>query len=164
MDKKHFPDFYRKNVKRVYRFLFYRVSGKKEVAEDLSQDVFLKAFAAFDRYDPAISETSWILTIARNHLINHVQKQRPNVDLNEIENTLWDSVDWASRFSSSFDAERLLSAIAQLPKDDAEIVRLKHLEGWAYEEIAVKVGKNAGALRVQSYRALKQLRKILKQK
>lgn len=164
MDKKHFPDFYKKNMKRVYRFLFYRVAGSREVAEDLTQDVFLKAFAAFDRYDPAVSETSWILTIARNHLINQLQKTRPGVDLEEIENTMWDKVDWAGRLASNFDAERLLKAISQLSDEDAEIVRLKHLEGWAYEEIAEKVGKNAGALRVQGHRALKQLKKILKQK
>lgn len=164
MDKKHFPSFYQEHVKRVYKFLYYRVGGKKEVAEDLTQDVFLKAFNAFDRYDPAISASSWILTIARNHLINQLQKERPSVDLEEIENTIWDRVDLQNALAMSFDEERLYKAIKRLNAEDAELVRLKYLESWSYEEIAEKIGKNAGALRVQAHRALKNLQKILKQK
>ncbi len=164
MDKKHFPDFYREHVKRVYRFLFYRVGGKKEVAEDLTQDVFLKAFNAFDRYDPAISATSWILTIARNHLINQLQKERPGVDLEEIENTLWDRDDVQDRLATNYDERRLLDAVGKLDAESADLVRKKYLEGWSYEDIAAEVGKNAGALRVQAHRVLKELKKILKQK
>ncbi len=163
MERKHFPQFYRTNVKRVYRFLYYRVGGNKEVAEDLTQDVFLKALNAFDRYDPAVSESSWIYTIARNHLINHVQKQHPGVELETIENTDWDKVDWGEKLSASHDEKRLLAAISKLPDEDAEIVRLKYLEGWPYEDIAEKLGKTSGALRVQAHRALKELKKTLKQ-
>lgn len=163
MERKHFPEFYRTNVKRVYRFLYYRVGGNKEVAEDLTQDVFLKALNAFDRYDPAVSESSWIYTIARNHLINHVQKQHPGVELEAIENTDWDKVDWGERLSASHDEKRLLEAISKLPEEDGEIVRLKYLEGWPYEDIAEKLGKTSGALRVQAHRALKELKAILKQ-
>jgi RNA polymerase sigma-70 factor, ECF subfamily len=163
MDRKHFPDFYRDNVKRVYRFLFYRVGGNKETAEDLTQDVFLKALNAFESYDQAISKSSWIFTIARNHLINHLEKQKPNVDLESVENTIWDTDNWAEKLTVRHDEKRLLEAIRRLGPEDAEIVRLKYLEGWPYDDIAEKMGKKAGALRVQSHRALKALKKILKQ-
>lgn len=163
MDRQHFPHFYSKNVQRIYRFLYYRVGGKKELAQDLTQDVFLKAFEAFDRYDEKISASSWIYTIARNHLINQLAKQRPNVDLEEIENTLWDKDDWVERAVVKYDERRLLEAMTKLPKEDADLLRRKHLEGWTYEDIAAECGKNEGALRVQSHRAIKQLRKLLKQ-
>ncbi len=162
MDRSHFPTFYRTHVKKVYRFVFYRVQGNTEVAEDLTQDVFLKALSAFDRYDPTISASSWIYTIARNHLINHVQKQRHTETLEAIENTDWDRVDWAERLCVSHDEKRLLEAIKKLPETDTKIVRLKYLEGWSYEDIAEKLGKTAGALRVQAHRALKELEKLLK--
>ena len=134
------------------------------MAEDLTQDVFVKALNAFESYDPNVSQSSWIYTIARNHLINQLQKTRPGVDLEEIENTVWDTVDWGERMALIHDQERLLGAIAELSKEDAELVRLKYLEGWPYEEIAEKLEKTTGSLRVQAYRALKQLKKILKQK
>ena len=164
VDKKHFPEFYRENVKRVYRFLFYRVGGKKEMAEDLTQDVFVKAFNAFESYDPAVSKSSWIFTIARNHLINQLQKERPNVALEDIEATLWDNVDGVEKMSLKHDEKRLLDAIAALPPEDADVIRLKHLEGWSFDEIAEIKGKTAGALRVQAHRAMKTLKTILKQK
>lgn len=164
MDRNHFPAFYRENAKRIYRFLYFRVGGKKEVAEDLAQDVFLKALAAFESYDPDISQASWIFTIARNHLINFLEKQRTGISLEEIENTWWDRVDWGERAAQKYDAKRLLDALNRLPPADAELVRLKHLQGWSYEEIAMQTGKKAGALRVQGHRALKALKQLLKQK
>ena len=164
MDTKQFSAFYKTNIKRVYRYLLYRVQGNREVAEDLTHDVFLKAFAAFESYDPAISQSSWIYAIARNHLINYVEKTRQNVDLEAIENTDWDRVDWAERLSLRHDERRLWHAIGTLPSEDAEIVRLKYLEGWSYDDIAERLGKTAGALRVQSHRALSALKRVLKQK
>lgn len=164
MDRQQFPHFYRKNVQRIYRFLYYRVSGNKELAQDLTQDVFLKAFEAFERYDAAISETSWIFTIARNHLINTLNKERPNVDLEEIENTIWDREDWVARAELNHDEQRLIESIEKLPRDDARLLRKKYLEGWPYEDLEAAFGKSAGTLRVQAHRAIKELRKILKRR
>jgi len=164
MELRHFPGFYRSNIKRIYRFVYFRVRGNKDVAEDLTQDIFLKAFAAFETFDPEISESSWLFTIARNHIINHVQKQRLGVCLDEIENTVWDCVVWDDKMADRHDHQRMLEALRQLPKDDQDLVRLKHLEGWSYDDLADMTGKNAGALRVQSHRALKELKNILKQK
>ena len=164
MEQRHFPDFYRTNLKRIYRYLYFRVKGNKEVAEDLAQDVFLKAYAAFESYDPEVSQSSWIFTIARNHLINYVEKTRPGASLEEIENTLWDRESWDDKMASIHDHQRMMDALRKLPSEDREIVHLKYLEGWSYDEIAEKLTKNTGALRVQAFRALKVLKGILKQK
>ena len=164
MDRKNYPQFYRKNVQRIYRFLYYRLGGDKETAQDLTQDVFIKALEAFDRYDEKISASAWIFTIARNHLINHFNRKRPGVPLEDIENTLWDQDDWVARAELKHDERRLLEAMKKLPKDDAELIWYKHLEGWQYDELAEKLGKSSGALRVRAHRALGALRKILKQR
>jgi len=134
------------------------------MAEDLTQGVFMKALGAFESYDPEISASAWIFTIARNHLINSLQKEKGNVPLEDIEQTLWDRVDLSDRMALSFDEKRLFEALSQIPADDAEIIRLKHLEGWEYEDIAQIKGKTSGALRIQVHRALKSLKAILKQK
>lgn len=164
MEQQHFPSFYRKHAKQIYRYLYYRVGGDKEKAQDLTQDVFLKAYEAFERYDERVSENAWIFTIARNHLLNTIAKTRPNVSLEDIEETAWDRVDWASRAELRYDEKRLLEAMKQLDPDDRALLQRKHLEGWSFEEIAGEIGKNAGALRVQSHRALKKLRTILKKR
>jgi RNA polymerase sigma-70 factor (ECF subfamily) len=164
MEKRHFPQFYRKHVQKVYRFLYYRVYSNKELAQDLTQDVFIKALEGFDKYDESVSEFSWIFTIARNHLLNTLARTKPTVELEHIENTDWDMEDWAGREELKYDEKRVLEAILGLSKEDADLVRLKYLEGWSYDEIAEINGKKAGALRIQAHRALKQMRDILKQR
>ena len=164
MERRYFEAFYHENVKRVYRFIYFRVGGKKELAEDLTQDVFVKALQAFESYDPAISRTSWILTIARNHLINQLEKIKPQVNLDDVENVLPDPLCLMQEAAVRHDERRLLEAISALNREDAELVRLKYLEGWTYLEIAEITGKSSGTLRVQAYRALKNLQKNLKHK
>jgi RNA polymerase sigma factor (sigma-70 family) len=84
--------------------------------------------------------------------------------LEDIENTAWDKLDWMEKMSMKHDERRLIQALTELGGEDADLVRLKHLEGWSFDEIAQKIGKSPGALRTQSHRALKSLRNILKQK
>lgn len=162
MDKRHFTAFYHSYVDRIYKFVFYRVGGDKPLAQDLTQDVFLKAFEAFDRYDPAISETSWLYTIARNHVINYHAKLRPGVTLEEIEGIVWVSEDGRERFSRRHDEKKLLEAIGRLPAEDAQLIRMKYLEGWPFEDLAEFFQKKSGTLRVQAMRALKKLKLYLK--
>ena len=164
MDTKHFPDFYRANFKRIYRFYFFRVGGKREIAEDLTQDVFVKALGAFESYDPETSKSAWIYTIARNHFVNYLEKSRPGVPLEDVEELASMSDDWPEQMMQRHDAKRLFTAMQELPRPDRDLIRLKFLEGWGYEDIAMQVGKTAGALRVQAHRALKVLQHILKQK
>ena len=162
MDKKHFTRFYETYVERIYKFVFYRVGGNKDVAEDLTHDIFLKAFQAFERYDPAISEVSWLYTIARNHLINENAKRRPGVALEEVEGTLWVAVDFRQRFTSRHDEMKLLEALGKIPEEDAKLIQMKYLEGWSFEDLAEVLNKKSGALRVQATRALKKVKKLLR--
>jgi len=158
MERRHFTAFYHSYVDRIYRFVFYRVGGDKQLAQDLTQDVFLKAFEAFERYDPAKSETSWLYTIARNHLINHHAKTRPGVALEEIEGSVWASEDARERFCQRHDEKKLLEAIAALSPEDAQLIRMKYLEGWSFDDLAESFEKKSGTLRVQARRALKKLK------
>src|SRR3990170_3288855 len=84
MDKRDFETFYRANVDRIYRYLFFRVGGNREVAEDLVSDVFMKALEHFETYDPAISKSAWIYRIAHNRLVNHFRDQKPTTDIDDI--------------------------------------------------------------------------------
>ncbi len=163
MEKPTFDRFYVQFLPRIYKFVLFRVAGKKEVAEDLVQEIFMKAWEAFDRYDPSVSVSAWIYTIARNHVINFHAKQKPTVDLDEIEGTSFAAEDIRERLSGSFDERRLLQALEKLSVEEARLIRMKHLEGWSYDELAEIFDKNSGALRVQSTRAMKKLKTILKQ-
>ncbi len=162
MEKVHFDAFYRAFVKRIYAFVYFRVGGNKALAEDLVQDIFLKAYEAFERFDPTIGESAWIYTIARNHVINTMAKQRPGVDIETIEDSVLVSADARLQFTR-YDMERhLLEAVGRLDKDNAQLIRMKYLEGWTFEDLAEIFGKTPGTLRVQASRALKKLKGLMK--
>ncbi|MBM3205063.1 sigma-70 family RNA polymerase sigma factor [Candidatus Uhrbacteria bacterium] len=162
MDKRHFATFYETYVERIYKFVFYRVGGNKALAQDLTQDVFLKAFQAFDRYDPAVSQVSWLYTIARNHLINDHAKRRPGVDLEEVEGTMLAAEDVRGRFAQRHDEQKLLETLTMIPVEDAKLVRMKYLEGWSFQDLEAIFEKKSGALRVQATRALKKVKQLLR--
>ncbi len=161
MEKLAFDAFYRAFAKRIYAFVYFRVGGNKAVAEDLVQDIFLKAFEAYDRFDPAKGKSAWIYTIARNHVINSMAKQRPAVDLEEIEGMAIVSTDGRERMAIADDERRLLEAIDALGEEEAQLVRMKYLEGWSFDELGEIMEKTPGALRVQASRAMKKLKKTL---
>jgi RNA polymerase sigma-70 factor (ECF subfamily) len=162
MAKPSFEAFYHANVRRIYAFVYFRVGADKPFAEDLVQDIFIKAFEAFDRYDPTISQSAWIYMIARNHLINEMAKRRPGVPLEEVEDSILVSIDARERLALRDDEQRLLQSISLLDKEDAKLIRMKYLEGWKFEELAEIFEKTPATLRVQASRALKRLKSKIK--
>src|SRR2546421_13052425 len=71
-----FGRVYEEHVWRVYGFLSYRVRNR-ELAEDLTQITFERALRAWSRFDPRrASESTWLLAIARNLLIDHHRRDR----------------------------------------------------------------------------------------
>lgn len=162
MDKRHFERFYEEYFERIYRFVFYRVGGNREHVRDLTQDIFLKAFEAFDRYDPTQSHSAWIYTIARNHVINVYAKTRPGITLEEVEGSIHASHDPRHTYLLHQEEITLHVAIESLPLEDARLLRMKYLEGWSFDDLSVAFEKSSGALRVQAGRALKKMQSLLR--
>lgn len=160
-DKNDFLAFYQAHVERIYKFVYFRVGSRKEVAEDLVQDIFIKAFQAFDRYDENKSVSAWIYTIARNTVINHHVKRKANVTLDEIEASPIVSADARKEELLHDDERHLVDALAKLDSEDARLIRMKHLEGWSYEDLADVFEKTPGTLRTQVSRVMKKLKSLI---
>lgn len=162
MDRRHFEAFYHTHVDHVFRFVLFRVAQDRERAKDFTQEVFLKAYQAFERYEPERGARAWIFTIARNHLANAYAAQKEVLSLDEVEEHSALRVSYVDQHESFEDERALLKALDQLPETEAELIRQKYLEGWSFEELAKPLGKTAGALRIQAMRSLKHLQKLLK--
>lgn len=75
--RKAFAEFYDEHVWRVYGFFGYRLRSREE-AEDLTQLTFERALKAWDRFDEShASANTWVMTIARNLLIDHYRRTVP---------------------------------------------------------------------------------------
>ena len=162
MDRRHFEAFYHTHADHVFRFVLYRVAQDRERAKDLTQEIFLKAYQAFESYDPERGARAWIFTIARNHVYNAYAAKKQTSTLEDAEGHVALRVDYLDRHQSKEDEQALLKALDQLPESEADLIRQKYLEGWSFEELAKPLGKTAGALRIQAMRTLKRLQSLLK--
>ena len=149
------------HVDRVYRHIYYRV-GNEVDAEDLTQQVFLKAWQAIDRYKKTASPfIAWLMTISHNLVVDFYRTRKDKAYL-EAEVLADDSASSPERaVEASFEQRRLRKAILQLGRDEQQVVILRFMEGFEFAEIASLLKKKEGNVRVILHRALVKLRNIL---
>lgn len=169
-DTREFESFYQRHVDRVYRFAYFRCGQDRALAEDLTSEILLKALDKFDTYDPNISRTAWIMTIARNHLINYWRDRKETLPLEGPSEDGESSVDEtdARLLSRSLElhgrqtaVHELSHLLAKLGPKDRELVTLHYLDGYGYKDVAQTAGMTETAVKVAVHRALKRLRSLL---
>jgi RNA polymerase sigma-70 factor (ECF subfamily) len=130
---------------------FYRVSAK-EIAEDLTEDVFLKAFTKIASLKEDVTFAGWLYQIARNKVIDHYREKKIVVALDEVENTL----EYESNIIDVVNLEQqqkvLLKFMKELTSEQQVVLKLKFFEDLDNAEIADAIGKNEGAVRVIQHR------------
>ncbi len=160
--KPDFLHFYHEYFDKIYRYIYYRVGGDRERAEDLTSEIFIKAMEHYESYDPAKSVSSWIYTIARNHLLNAFRDAKPAVSLeaaaelgDDIGVIPHDAMHAVLERAGLGDLERTLATVDEATR---KLLMMKFVEGWSYRELARKYGRSSASLRVAVYRAMKDLR------
>ena len=161
-DPNAFGELYDRYVERVYRYLYFRTGSHPE-AEDLAEQVFLKAWEAIGRYRwQGRPFLAWLYRLAHNTHIDHVRTQKPTTSLNNDDRP----VELASaaaqvELARTLDADLLARALGQLTPDQQQVIVMKFIEGMDNEQIAVSMDKREGAIRALQMRALMSLRRVL---
>ncbi len=154
-----FAELYDLYVKAIYAFLISRVSHRS-VAEDLTSDVFMKAFEAMPRFDSRkASFKTWVYQIARNRLIDHYRTQKPS-DAIEQAATVPAASDVVGDLETTLHREHIQKLLEQLPDESRELVTMRVWDDLSYKEIADITGKPEANLKVQFSRALQKLKTI----
>lgn len=144
----------------LYNF-FLRLTGDRASSEDLTQNLFYRVMRYRQSFQPAQGAfRSWIYRMARNvHLDFCKQEARgPQrlADPEEIEERL---ADQGSGYTQD-QFQRLDEAMERLDADQREVLVLSRYQGLKYEEIARIRDSSVAAVKVQVFRALKQLRSL----
>ena len=162
-DADSFGRLYDTYVSRVYRHIYYRV-GSIEDAEDLTQQVFLRAWQAIGRYRKTSSPfVAWLLRIGHNLVIDAYRSKKDKAYL-DFEMAASDSHSSPERVAEmEFDQQQLRRAILQLPSDQQQVILMNFIEGFSNAETASALGKSEGAIRVIQHRALKKMRHMLQE-
>jgi RNA polymerase sigma-70 factor (ECF subfamily) len=156
---KAFGELYSIYLDRIYRYVLYQV-GDRMTAEDITEDVFIKAWRAI-RSCRGKEKTfsTWLYRIAHNHLIN---TRRHRGRLMSIEkNNMVEVMDPKQKVEAKIEYRELLKTIKCLPQNQKQVIILKFIEGLDNREIGRIMSKNEGAIRVSQMRALTTLREKL---
>jgi RNA polymerase sigma factor (sigma-70 family) len=115
----------------------WRILGDDDAARDVVQDAFLRLCRQL-RADVEHRLVEWLFTVVRNCAIDHLRKERPMHQLAEpghAEPTAPATVP-SARLEQHEAADGLLSALARLPRNQQECIRLKFQQGLSYQEIS----------------------------
>jgi RNA polymerase sigma-70 factor, ECF subfamily len=160
-----------KNYQNMVFSTSMRLLANHSEAEDVTQEVFLKAFSNFDRLHDNISAGGWLKTVATNLSLNHLTRYRSrwsffselfggNEGPEEPEFPAEDNVE-----ESLMKTERCAmveKTLQELPPAQRVPLVLYHLEDLAYEEIAAKLGVSLGKVKTDISRGREVLRRKLR--
>jgi RNA polymerase sigma-70 factor (ECF subfamily) len=142
-----------------------RITGDREAAPDVTSSTFLKAYRAFDRYDPSRPLRHWLLRIATNEAISHIRtrarelRHRADVD---AASTVPDTAAVPEQESIARESRaRIRSAVTGLPELYRVVIVLRYFNELTVDEIAQVTGRPASTVGVQLLRGRALLRRAL---
>jgi len=160
-DRHAFGELYDTHVDAVYRYVLYRVREPSD-AEDLTSEVFTRAFANIHRYRwQGKSFLAWLYTIARNAVTDRRRRERPTVDLDDAYGIAEEGPTAHDRAALSEQVDALRGAVKHLTTEQQEVLVLRFVENMSSRQVAKMLGKNEGAIRALQFRALGRLRKLM---
>lgn len=158
-DQEALGQIYDLYFKKIYRFIFFRV-GHKQLAEDLSEDVFLRVFTKLSGISNDSSFEGWVYQIARNLVIDYYRQKKLTVAIEEVENTLEYETNLIDVVNLGQEQKVLFKLLKELGSEQQMVVKLKFFEGLDNVEIAQLLHKNEGAIRVIQHRAIAKLQEL----
>jgi RNA polymerase sigma-70 factor (ECF subfamily) len=154
----------------IFNFI-YRFYGNYDLAEELTQETFLRCYQFLKSYDPKRKFSTWLYTVAKNLCIDHLKKKKGR------EISLDQSLPFVERQvagrSSEADPQTLclrrreddtlLRAIGKLEASRRVVLILSYFQGLSYQEISEALGVPVSTVKIRIFRAKKALLAIMKE-
>jgi RNA polymerase sigma-70 factor (ECF subfamily) len=160
---------------RAYQDMVYstalRLLGNEAEAEDVSQEVFLKAYERFGELSQSSTAGGWLKTVARNLCLNYLSRYRArwrffsemSLDEGEGQEVEFPAPATQDQDLAAADQRRLLEeALHKLPAAQRVPLVLYHFEDMSYEDIAARLKTSLGKVKTDIFRGREALRKKLK--
>ena len=155
--------------KMVYGVACHLVKNREDAC-DITQEVFLKAYLALPYFECRCKFSSWLYRITQNTSLDFIRKtnrmQRETLPADEVSE--WIVRDWEPSPDEALEqAERedaLQKAIGQLSEKHQEVILLRDMQGYSYEEIADMLGLETGTVKSRLHRARRRLCKYLRER
>lgn len=157
-----FDRLYDKHFRAVYQYVFYSVNHQAQ-AEDLTQEVFVRALRAYAQFRGDSSEKTWLFAIARRVVIDSYRKKKWEV-LSDF--SAWKETPAEERLPDELaEAEEavraLYAGIRQLKANYRDVIILRSIQELSIKETAEITGWSITKVKVTHHRALKKLKELL---
>lgn len=164
-----FGEIYGRNRDHVFNLVLFKVGGRRQVAEDITSETFVRALRGIHRIVwQGRDVRAWLFTIAKNLITDHCKSAAVNrtVSTGGFEtDDIWSlaSLGLVSSVGPGDVVEHgavrraLDEAIGQLTPDQARVIRLRWLQGLSVGEAAAAIGCSIGAVKAAQYRGMRML-------
>ena len=154
-DTAAFEALYRRHVGRIHAVVWRLVGGVEARAEELTQEVFIRAWRALTSFRGDSAFSTWLHRLAVNTALMDLRGRRGNEDRETDDEALLHMDDRSACRSLGIDLE---AAVARLPERARAVLVLHDVEGWKHDEIAAELGMAVGTSKAQLHRARSLLR------
>ena len=147
----------------------YHFTLNREDAEEVSQEIFLKTFENLHRYDGSFPLTAWLLSLARNLCIDRYRRRKREKSFRFVSDDavmplLKSDDDPAAEALKKERTKLLFWALAEIPEDLAEILVLRDLDGFAYDEIGKVLDLPDGTVKSRLFRARAEVARKIRER
>ncbi|GAA1585571.1 sigma-70 family RNA polymerase sigma factor [Kribbella hippodromi] len=161
-DAAAFGRLYDRHVHSIYRYTYSKTTSRS-LAEDLTSETFLRAFRAIARPRAKLNFAAWLVTIARNVVIDHHRSgwNRLAIVTDEVDPRADEAIGPEQAALASVGTAALRAAVARLPDDQRECLALRFFAGLSINETAAAMARTDGAIKQLQFRAMNRLRRIV---
>lgn len=171
-DQKAYSEIVNQYQEKIFNFV-YRMVKDRPLAEDITQETFIKAFRALSSFNSEYAFSTWLFKIAANNCIDHFRKKKLktysldtpiSAKEGDIHRDYPDTTNHGPEDGILSQEKRLQikSAISSLPKKYRDAILLRHTQDKSYEEIAEELDIPLGTVKVRIFRAREMLKKKLR--
>jgi RNA polymerase sigma-70 factor, ECF subfamily len=160
-------ELYRRHARLVYGMAIH-VVGDREAAEEITQDVFVRAWSKAGTYQRGKARVAtWLARIARNHAIDVLRRMRTRRATAAlpweaaVEERLPGADDPAAEVLDRVESERVTAAVMSLPPEQRAALALAYYRGYTHREIAEATGEPLGTVKTRIRSAMARLRREL---
>ncbi len=161
-DKEAFTTLYENHFDRIYRYVVIKTGNRTE-AEDMTQQVFIRAYEAIGSYkSQGVPFSAWLYRIAHNQIVDHIRKEsrKPTVPLDETLPIPGKS-NPEHEVEVKIELEKVVHASKRLTQSQQEVISLRFGGGLSIAEVAQTMKKSEGAIKALQHSAIQAIRKNL---
>jgi len=163
-DREFFGELYNKYFDSVARFVYQR-TGTKDEAFDITQQVFMQAMMALDKYESrGFPFSSWLYRIALNEISSRYRKNKNQRTINIDDTSVQNVMGEINEPASDEKVDLLLMAMQELDEDEVQLLEMRFFEKRPFKEIAEIKDSNESAVKMKVYRLLDKLKSIMEKK